>query len=71
MQFDNIALKKIANMNDKELRETIDSAAREKGLSLPNISESDLSRIRSALSGMTPADLEKLSRAFGNKGGKQ
>ena len=71
MQFDNIALKKIANMNDKELRETINSAAREKGLSLPNISESDLSRIRSALSGMTPADLEKLSRAFGNKGGKQ
>jgi len=71
MQFDNNALKKIANMNDKELRETIDSAAREKGLSLPNISESDLSRIRSALSGMTPADLEKLSRAFGNKGGKQ
>ena len=71
MQFDNNALKKITNMNDKELREMINSVAHEKGLSLPNISESDLLRIRSTLSGMTPADLEKLSRAFGSKGGKQ
>ena len=70
MQIDNNALKKITNMNDKELRETIASVAREKGLSIPNISESDLSRIRSALSGMTQADLEKLSGAFRSKGGK-
>ena len=70
MQIDNNALKKITNMNDKELREMISAVAREKGLFLPNISESDLSRIRSALSGMTPKDLEKLSQTFGSKGGK-
>ena len=69
MQFDNNALKKITNMNDKELRETIASVAREKGLSLPNISDSDLRRIRLALSGMTPADLERLASAFGKNGG--
>lgn len=71
MQFDNNSLKKITNMNDKDLREIIASAAREKGLSLPNISDSDLRRIRFALSGMTAADLERLTSAFGEKGGRR
>ena len=71
MQFDNNALRKITNMNDKDLRETIGSIAREKGLSLPNISESDLMKIRSVLASITPADLTKLSEAFKSKGADQ
>ena len=69
MQIDNNALKKITNMSDKELREVISSVAREKGLSLPNISESDIARIRGALSSMSPSDLQKLGNSL-NKGGK-
>lgn len=68
MQFDNNALRKITNMNDRELRDTISAIAREKGLSLPNISESDLLRIRSALAKMTPAELSRLAEAFKSKG---
>ena len=71
MQFDNNALKKITNMNDRDLRETISSVAREKGLSLPNISDSDLKKIRLALSGMTPEALERLASTFGDKGGRK
>lgn len=70
MQIDNNALKKITNMSDGELREVISSVAREKGLFLPNISENDLAKIRSALSMMSPSDLEKLKNSFGGKGGR-
>lgn len=70
MQIDNNALKKITNMDDRELREVISTVAREKGLFLPNISESDLAKIRLALSSMSPADIEKLQKSFGGKGGK-
>lgn len=70
MQIDNNALKKITNMSDGELREVISSVAREKGLFLPNISENDLAKIRSALSMMSPADLEKLKNSFSGKGGR-
>ena len=70
MQFDNNALKKITNMGDSELREVISTVAREKGLFLPNISDADLAKIRSALSSMSPADVERLQKTFGVKGGK-
>ena len=56
-------------MGDRELREVISTVAREKGLFLPNISDSDLVKIRSALSSMSPSDLEKLQKALGGKGG--
>jgi hypothetical protein len=70
MQIDNNSLKKITNMSDSELRQIISSVASEKGLFLPNISENDLSKIRSALSTMSSADLERIKRSFGDKGGK-
>ena len=69
MQLGNNDLKKITNMNDKELRELISSVAREKGLNLPNISEVDLAKIRTAMSQMSAADVEKIKNSF-NGGGK-
>ena len=70
MQIDNNALKKITNMSDAELRQVIASVAKEKGLIMPNISENDLAKIRTALSGISPSDLERLRQGFQNKGGR-
>lgn len=70
MQIDNNALKKITNMTDSELRQVITSVAKEKGISMPNISENDLAKIRTALAGISPADLERLRQSFSGKGGR-
>ena len=64
MQIGNNDLKKITNMNDRELRELIASVAREKGLNLPSISENDLAKIRTAMSQMSAADIEKIKKSF-------
>jgi hypothetical protein len=68
MQIDNNALRKIMTMEDRELKALITAIAGERGLSLPNISASDLAKIRSALGSMSPADVEALERNLKNKG---
>ncbi len=69
MQIDNNALRKIMTMDDRELKALITAIAGERGLSLPNVSASDLAKIRSALGSMSPADVEALERNLKNKGG--
>ena len=69
MQLDNNALRKIMTMDDRELKALITAIAGERGLSLPNVSASDLAKIRSALGSMSPADVEALERNLKNKGG--
>ena len=69
MQIDNNALRKIMTMDDRELKALITAIADERGLSLPNVSASDLAKIRSALGSMSPADVEALERNLKNKGG--
>ena len=49
MQIDNNALRKILTMSDKDLKDIITAIANERGISLPNVSPSDLAKIRSAL----------------------
>ena len=56
-------------MDDRELKALITAIAGERGLSLPNVSASDLAKIRSALGSMSPADVEALERNLKNKGG--
>ena len=70
MQINNDALKKINSMNDGELKALISSVAKEKNLNIPTIAEADLAKIRAALSNINPSDLEKLQKAFGNRGGR-
>jgi hypothetical protein len=69
MQIDSRALKKIMTMNDRELNDLISSIASERGLSLPSISAADLTKIRSALGNMSPADIAALEKSIKNKGG--
>ena len=69
MQIDNNALRKIMTMDDRELKALITAIAGERGLSLPNVSASDLAKIRSALGSMSPADVEALERNLKSKGG--
>ena len=67
MQFDNNAFRKIATMNDAELRQTLTAVAKENKINLPNISDAELAKIRIALSAMSPADLEKLKKSLQNR----
>ena len=68
MQFDNNMLKRISSMDNNELREIIASVAREKGLNLPKISDSDIAKIRATLAGMSPAEIESLRKSLEGKG---
>lgn len=60
MQIDNRSLKKFSKMSDRELRSVIQSMALESGISIPDISASDISRIRNALGGVEAADPQTL-----------
>ncbi len=68
MQIDANTLGKILNMGDKELREMIIAIARERGLSLPAVSDSDLKKIRAAMGSMSPSDIEAMKKKL--EGGK-
>ena len=68
MQFDNNMLKRISSMDKNELREIIASVAREKGLNLPKISDSDIAKIRATLSGMSSTEIESLRKSLEGKG---
>ena len=68
MQIDANAIKKIMSMSDAELKAMISAIAGEKGLSLPNVSDSDLRKIRSAMGSMSQSDLEALQRNLKNGG---
>lgn len=49
MQLDKKNLERVFAMNDDDLKKTVNAVAKEKGLSLPNISDADIAKIRAAL----------------------
>ena len=52
MQIDNNSLMKILSMNDDELKKVIVAAAGEGGIQIPNISATDIAKLRTALGGV-------------------
>lgn len=69
MQIDNNSLQKILSMNDEELKKIISAAASEGGVSIPSVSESDISKLRTALSGVSsdPKIMEELLKSVPKK----
>ena len=69
MQIDNKSLQKILSMNDSELKKVISAAASEGGISMPSISEADLSKLRAALGGIStdPTMVDQILKATNNK----
>ena len=65
MQIDNNALMKILSMNNDELKKVISAAAGEGGIQLPNISEADIAKLRTALGdvGNNPSAMNEILNA--------
>ena len=69
MQLDNNSLQKILSMNDSELKKVVSAAASEGGVSIPSISESDIAKLRAALSGVSsdPKIMEEILKSAPKK----
>lgn len=69
MQIDNKSLQKILSMNNEELKKVISAAAVEGGVSTPSISEADISKLKSALSGIgnDPKIMEEILKSTQKK----
>ena len=69
MQIDNKSLQKILSMSDAELMKLVGAAASEGGISMPSVSEADLSKLRAALGGIStdPAAIDQILKATNNK----
>ena len=69
MQLDNNSLQKILSMNDSELKKVVSVAASEGGVSIPSISESDIAKLRAALSGVSsdPKIMEEILKSAPKK----
>lgn len=66
MILDRNALNRLLSLNDGQLKMVMERLAAESGLDLSalNISPDDISSVRSALSGATDRDLEKVAEQF-------
>ena len=69
MQINNDALSKLLSGSDEELKKVISNAAREGGVSLPNISTADIAKLRAALCslGSTPEAMNDLLKSAESK----
>ena len=69
MQLDSNSLQKILSMNDSELKKVVSAAASEGGVSIPSISESDIAKLRAALSGVSsdPKIMEEILKSAPKK----
>ena len=72
MQINNDALAKILSGSDEDLKKIISAAAGEGGVTIPNISASDIAKLRAALSSIGSApqamdDILKSAEAKMNK----
>ena len=69
MQIDNETLRRISSMKDDELTRFISSFAAAKGIDLPELSKSDVARIKALLGGVgrgDPAILDAIGKATSN-----
>ena len=69
MQLDSNSLQKILSMNDSELKKVVSAAASEGGVSIPSISESDIAKLRAALSEVSndPKIMEEILKSAPKK----
>lgn len=69
MQINNEALAKILSGSDEDLKKIISAAAGEGGVSMPNISAADISKLRAALSsiGNSPLAMDEILKSAETK----
>ena len=69
MQIDNKSLQKILSMNNEDLKKVISAAAAEGGVSIPSVSEADIDKLKSALSGVgnDPKIMEEILKSTPKK----